>query len=215
MLVAEIFVSIQGESTFSGLPCVFVRLAGCNLDCPWCDTQHAKTTSGARDFTVDEIAERVRGYDVELVEITGGEPLLQDETPELAETLLAEGRKVLLETNGSVSLERVDPKVVKVVDVKCPSSKSAGSFLEENLDCIDEKDEVKFVVADRDDYEYARGFVTERLGARTRKVLFAPARPALAPSVLARWILEDGLGVRLQVQLHKYIWHDSREGEQE
>lgn len=210
MIISEIFKSIQGESTYAGLPCVFVRLAGCNLRCSWCDTPYAQGTVGARETTVEEVVASVRLFDCNLVEITGGEPLGQKDTSRLCGKLLDGGYTVLIETNGSVSLKGLDGRVVKVVDVKCPSSGHGGSFLMENLDFIREVDEVKFVIADRADYEYARRFLEECLRGRTSKVLFAPVRPALEPKELAGWILKDCLSVRLQLQLHSYIWPGER-----
>ncbi len=204
--VSEIFLSIQGESTYVGIPCVFVRLAGCNLKCRWCDTTYAREIKDAREMTIEEVVKEVRSFKAWLAEVTGGEPLLQEETPGLITRLLDEKYTVLIETNGSVSLEDLDKRVIKVVDVKCPSSGACGSFLMENLDHITEDDEIKFVVEDRADYEFAKKFVEDYIQDRTTKVLFAPVRPVLEPSRLAEWILMDGLKVRLQVQMHTYIW---------
>lgn len=210
MIISEIFKSIQGESTYAGLPCVFIRLAGCNLKCSWCDTPYARVPDGAMELTVEEIAVKARGFDCALVEITGGEPLQQRDAKRLVTTLLDEGFMVLLETNGSISLDGLDPRLVKIVDVKCPSSGHGGSFLMDNLNCITPDDEVKFVIGDRNDYEYARRFLEECVMARTSKVLFAPVRPALEPGELAGWILKDCLPVRLQLQIHGYIWPNER-----
>jgi 7-carboxy-7-deazaguanine synthase len=210
MLVSEIFLSIQGESTFAGLPCIFVRLAGCNLTCAWCDTPYAKAPEGARELSVDDVAREVARHKCGLVEITGGEPLMQADARALAERLLGMGRKVLIETNGSVCLAGLDRRIVKIVDVKCPGSGHAGSFLMENLRYITEDDEVKFVIGDRGDYEYAARFVEECVKDTTLKILFAPVKPSLDPKVLAEWILSDCLKVRLQIQVHKYIWGDER-----
>lgn len=206
MIVYEIFKSIQGESTYAGLPCVFVRLAGCNLNCSWCDTPYARVPDEAIELTVAEVIEKVGGYDCPLVEITGGEPLLQEEARELAAGLLDRDYRVLIETNGSVCLSGLDPRVVKIVDVKCPSSGHAGSFLLDNLERISPEDEVKFVIANRGDYDAAVRFMEEFLRGRTEKVLFAPVRPQLSPRDLSEWILRDALKVRLQLQLHSYIW---------
>ena len=214
MLVSEIFLSIQGESTYAGLPCVFVRLAGGNLSCTWCDTQYARSAEGARELSVDEIlaeAKREAGlYRSGLVEITGGEPLLQEEAKELARRLIEAGNTVLVETNGSVSLAGLDKRAVKIIDFKCPSSGHAWSFLMENLSLITAEDELKFVIGNRDDYECAKKFLDEYVEDRTAKVLFAPVKPDLGPALLAEWILKDGLKARLQLQLHKYIWSDER-----
>lgn len=210
MLISEIFLSIQGESTYAGLACVFVRLAGCNLSCSWCDTPYARGVEDAREMTADEIVNEVKGFHCGLVEITGGEPLGQSGAKELAKKLLTAGLKVLIETNGSVSLEGLSKRIIKVVDVKCPSSGHAGSFLMENLDYICPNDELKFVIATREDYEFARDFIEEFAGDKAGEVLFAPVSPGLDAKELAKWILEDCLTVRLQLQLHKYIWNDER-----
>ncbi len=210
MLVNEIFMSIQGESTYSGLVCVFVRLAGCNLDCSWCDTPYARGEEGAVELGVDMVMAEVAKYPCRLVELTGGEPMLQSEAALLASRLLDEGYTVLFETNGSVSLSPLDERVVKIIDFKCPSSGHAGSFLTENLGHIGPGDEVKFVIADEQDYDMAKEFVEEQVRDRTEKILFAPVTPGLDPKKLAGWILRDGLRVRLQLQLHRYIWDGER-----
>jgi 7-carboxy-7-deazaguanine synthase len=211
MLVSEIFLSIQGESTYAGLPCVFVRLAGCNLSCAWCDTPYARSAEGAREMTVDEATAEVEGFKgVSLAEITGGEPLLQEEAGVLAARLVGLGYTVLIETNGSVGLDGVPEGAVKIVDVKCPSSGHAGSFLIENLGRITPEDEVKFVIGDRADYDYARMFMEEYIMDRTSKVLLAPVRGTLDPATLADWMLRDRLRARLQLQAHTYIWPDER-----
>lgn len=210
MIVNEIFYSIQGESSYAGFPCVFVRLAGCNLACTWCDTLYARTTDGAREMTFNAILGEAGKYGCGLIEITGGEPMMQVGTVELAHLFLEAGYRVLIETNGSCGLGCLDSRIVKVVDVKCPSSGHSGSFLMGNLAEITPDDEVKFVIGDRADYEFARGFVKEHLAMRTGKVLFAPVKPKLPPDELARWILSDRLQVRLQLQLHTQIWKDER-----
>ncbi|MFQ5441259.1 MAG: 7-carboxy-7-deazaguanine synthase QueE [Thermodesulfobacteriota bacterium] len=210
MLVSEIFLSIQGESTYAGLPCAFVRLAGCNLSCDWCDTSYARAGEGAEDMTVDGIVGEVERFNCRLVEITGGEPLLQEESGGLAVRLLDRGYTVLIETNGSVDMKGLDARVIKIVDIKCPSSGHSGSFKVENLSSITPLDEIKFVIADRTDYEFAKRCLAELIEDRTDKVLFAPVRPGLAPGELADWILKDVLRVRLQLQLHAYIWEEGR-----
>lgn len=210
MFVNEIFLSLQGESTYAGLRCVFVRLAGCNLGCSWCDTPYARGYEGAKEYSVAQIIGEVKRYKSRLIEITGGEPLLQGDTCKLASSLLDEGHTVLIETNGSVSLAGLDSRVIKIVDVKCPSSGHAGSFLMENLDHIGPEDEIKFVIGDEADYETARMFLDEYIRDRTAKILFAPVKPLLEPKTLAEWILRDGLPVRLQIQLHAYIWSGER-----
>ena len=210
MLISEIFLSIQGESTYMGLPCAFVRFAGCNLSCNWCDTAYARDAEKGIELTIDEIVKEVKKFHPGLVELTGGEPLLQTGAAFLANRLFEEGYTVLIETNGSISLEGLDSRVIKIVDVKCPSSGHGGSFLMENLNYITEQDEIKFVIKDRADYEYAERFIEENIHDRTTKVLFTPVKPDLELSVLADWILKDGLKVRLQPRLHAYIWDDER-----
>jgi 7-carboxy-7-deazaguanine synthase len=205
LTINEIYLSIQGESTYAGRPCAFVRLTACDLRCSWCDTPYAFTEG--RKMTLDEVTADVGRLGCELVEITGGEPLLQKETITLMERLLAERRTVLLETGGHISIAAVPRAVVKIVDVKCPGSGEADRHHWPNMDLLAPHDEVKFVIADRIDYEYARD-VTSRftLADRVAAVLYSPAHGVLDPRQLSAWILEDHLPVRLQLQLHKYIW---------
>jgi 7-carboxy-7-deazaguanine synthase len=224
MVVTEIFRSIQGESSHAGRPCVFVRLTGCNLRCRWCDTAYA--FHGGRRMTLDEVlsevAELARGNDsrIRLVELTGGEPLLQPETVPLAERLLAAGYEVMIETSGERFVGNLPWQVVKIVDVKCPDSGEGGTFDLANLGAIDGKDEVKFVIASRRDYEFAREFTREqRLLERVGHVLFSPVAPdpagtwqGLEPRQLAEWILGDRLAVRLGLQIHKQIWDPALHG---
>jgi 7-carboxy-7-deazaguanine synthase len=204
--VTEIFRSIQGESTYAGLPCTFVRLTGCNLRCVWCDTEYA--FHGGTRMSEDEVVERVRALGGDLVELTGGEPLLQKGAIPLLERLLAEGYEVLLETSGERPLADVPPAVVKIVDVKCPDSGEADTFRLENLDAMTARDQAKFVVGTRRDYEFARDFLREhRLGQRLAAVFLSPVHGQLGLPELARWMIEDGLaGVRFGSQLHKTIW---------
>jgi 7-carboxy-7-deazaguanine synthase len=205
LTVNEIFHSIQGESTHAGRPCVFVRLTACDLRCSWCDTPYAFYEG--RKMEIDEILERVRGYGCDLVEITGGEPLLQKDVYLLMDRLLASGHTVLLETGGHISVERVPPAVYRVIDVKCPGSGEAEKNCWQNLERLTTRDEVKFVIKDRADYEYARDIVNrEALIGRCAAVLFSPVHDVLDPKQLAAWILADNLRVRLQLQAHKYIW---------
>ncbi|MFQ5427604.1 MAG: 7-carboxy-7-deazaguanine synthase QueE [Thermodesulfobacteriota bacterium] len=208
MLISEIFFSLQGESTFTGLPCVFVRLAGCNLECVWCDTAYARSEDGAVDKTVEEVVEEVEKFPRGLIEISGGEPLLQEETTDLAGRLLGSFDRVLLETNGSIDISRVPEGVIRVVDVKCPSSGASGSFLLENLRALTPDDEIKFVIGDRADYEFAVEFITSNGLTRSRadKILFSPVNGTLPPKTLAQWVLSDRLCVRFQLQLHASIW---------
>jgi 7-carboxy-7-deazaguanine synthase len=203
--VTEIFHSIQGESTWAGVPCTFVRLTGCPLRCVWCDTAYA--FHEGHKTTVDDIVDRVLGYECPLVEITGGEPLLQEDVYPLMDRLLAAGRTVMLETGGHISTARVPPEVIRILDVKCPASGESARNDWTNLDRLAAHDEVKFVVQDRIDYEYARDVACRhRLHERCRAVLFSPVHGVLDPAVLAGWMLADRVPFRLQLQIHKYIW---------
>ena len=211
LTVNEIFHSIQGESTHAGRPCVFVRLTACDLRCSWCDTPYAFTEG--RKMSVDDVVERVRGYNCDVVEITGGEPLLQKEVYPLMERLLDEGRTVMVETGGHLSAEQVPAGVIRVIDVKCPASGEADAMHWPNLDQLSHHDEVKFVIQDRADYEYARQIVEKHdLVHRSGAVLFSPVHGLLDPRQLAEWILADRLPVRLQLQAHKYIWDPKTRG---
>jgi len=205
LTVNEIFHSIQGESSQAGRPCVFVRLTACDLRCSWCDTPYA--FHEGRKMSVDEVVAAVEEIGCPLVEITGGEPLLQDDVYPLMERLLAGGRTVMLETGGHRPITRVPAAVLKIVDVKCPASGEVAKNDWDNLDRLAPHDEVKFVVQDRADYEFARGVVAAHdLVERTGAVLFSPVHGGLPAKELAAWILADKLKVRLQLQAHKYIW---------
>ena len=205
LTINEIFHSIQGESTHTGRPCVFVRLTACDLRCSWCDTPYAFTEG--RKMSLDEVVDRVGAYGCSLVEVTGGEPLLQPDVYPLMERLLATGRTVMVETGGHMSLERVPPAVIKILDVKCPGSNESHRNHWANLDRLAPHDEVKFVIKDRSDYEFAREIVRRHgLCGRVAAVLFSPVHGVLDPKDLAAWILADQLEVRLQLQAHKYIW---------
>jgi len=210
--VNEIFYSLQGESSHAGQPCVFVRLTGCNLRCSWCDTAYAYEEGRPMDLT--EILNGVERFRCPLVEITGGEPLLQEETPELIRRLLDRGYRVLLETNGSLDVSPVDPRCVKIIDIKCPSSGEAKNNRFKNLEHLTERDEVKFVIGGREDYDYAR----DKLPLIHRKtkggniVHFSPLHERMDPRTLADWILEDRLPVRLQMQIHKILWPSDKRG---
>lgn len=211
LTINEIFHSIQGESTHAGRPCVFVRLTACDLRCSWCDTPYAFTEG--RKMAVDDVVARVEAMGGRLVEITGGEPLLQKAVYPLMETLLARGYEVLLETGGHVPLDQVPPAVKMIVDVKCPGSGEADRNHWDNLALVDRNDEVKFVITDRADYEYARGVVMERgITERVNAVHFSPVHGVLEPRVLAEWVLADRLPVRVQLQMHKYIWSPTARG---
>ena len=211
LTVNEIFYSIQGESTRVGRPCVFVRLTACDLRCSWCDTPYAFHEGAKR--SLDEVIVEVERYDCPLVEITGGEPLLQDDVYPLMEQLLARGRTVMLETGGHRPITRVPRAVVKIVDVKCPASGEAGRNDWGNLDALAPHDEVKFVIQDRADYEFARDVIGRcDLASRTAAVLLSPVHGVLEPRLLSEWMLADGIAARLQLQLHKYIWPPDTRG---
>lgn len=225
MYLIEIYKSIQGESSFTGRPCLFVRLAGCNLRCAWCDSEY--TFTGGTKLSGDEVAAEVaRLAPVRLVEFTGGEPMLQErELVPLIERLLADGYEVMIETSGERLLERVPRAVHKIVDVKCPASGEGGSFRMENLAWLTERDEVKFVIANRGDYEFALGFIREHgLETKVGGVLLSPAfsktptperttaNALLDPRELVEWMLADGVNGRLSLQIHKYVWEPQRKG---
>jgi 7-carboxy-7-deazaguanine synthase len=224
--IIEIYKSLQGESSYAGLPCVFVRLAGCNLRCTWCDSEY--TFKGGKRMTLEEVKREVQRLSPHggLVEITGGEPLLQErEAVPLMEALLAAGYTVLLETSGERPLERVPGAVVKIVDVKCPDSGEGNTFRIENLACLTPHDEVKFVIASRGDYAFARDFTREHaIDSKVASVIFSPAfrkdasgsrdvsHCLVDPQQLAEWMLADGINARLGLQIHKFIWEPSLKG---
>lgn len=230
MFITEIFKSIQGEGTRAGLPCIFVRLTGCNLRCTWCDTAYA--FHGGEKMSVEEVLTRVdqlagrqegmagTQVGIPLVELTGGEPLLQEEIYLLGEKLLAKGYTVMIETSGERFIGRLPREVIKIVDVKCPDSDEPDTFEMRNLAELSENDEVKFVLSTRRDYEFARDFMMQhRLARRVKQVLFSPVFEdpqgkwaGLEPRTLAEWILADGLPVRLGLQLHKFIWDPAMRG---
>ncbi len=211
MKITEIFLSIQGESTRAGLPCVFVRTTGCHLRCVWCDTDYA--FYGGREMSVDEVAAEVEriGRGCKLVELTGGEPLLQKDIGDLAALLLDRGFTVLCETSGSLELDRLPPEVIKIMDLKCPGSGAADENLWSNLEKLGPEDEIKFVIRDRADYEWAMATIQER-GLAGHKLLFAPVWDELELRQLAEWMLEDNAPARLQTQLHKHIWDPHASG---
>jgi 7-carboxy-7-deazaguanine synthase len=240
MVITEVFKSIQGEGTRAGLPCIFVRLTGCNLRCTWCDTAYA--FHGGKKMSVEEVCacvDELAGHKrsaseggpctdengresraVPLVELTGGEPLLQEEVYPLAEKLLASGYTVMIETSGERFIGRLPREVIKIVDVKCPDSGEPDTFEMRNLEALSENDEVKFVISTRRDYEFAREFMREhKLAERVKQVLFSPVFedpegkwPGLEPRALVEWILTDGLPVRMGLQLHKFIWDPATKG---
>lgn len=211
MVVTEIFKSIQGESSFAGLPCIFIRLTGCNLRCHWCDTAYA--FHGGQTMSPAEVLSRVRQLGGKLVEFTGGEPLLQKEMEPLAAQLVAEGFQVLVETSGERFVGNLPRAVVKILDVKCPGSGESDKFCMENLAALDRKDEIKFVVVDEDDYRYALNFITRHgLHERVGELILSPVFGQLHPRQLAEWILRDGAEVRMGMQIHKFIWDPDTQG---
>jgi 7-carboxy-7-deazaguanine synthase len=234
LTISEIFRSIQGEGTRAGLPCIFVRLTGCNLRCTWCDTAYA--FYGGTKMNVEEVLARVEELSavsapgnaagaegapkLSLVELTGGEPLLQPEAVALSQRLLNEGYRVMIETSGERPVNVLPREVIKIVDVKCPDSGEPDTFQMENLEALDAKDEIKFVISTRRDYEFARHFTQQHdLARRVHQVIFSPvhadpagAWPGMNSQDLVEWILADGLPVRLGLQLHKFIWHPATRG---
>ena len=208
--VTEIFHSIQGESSYSGRPCVFVRLTGCPLRCTWCDTDYA--FSGGTSMTTDDIMAQVKGFQCQLVEVTGGEPLSQPEAFGLITRLCDAAYEVLVETSGAIDVTPVDRRAHVILDIKCPGSGMADHMHWANVETLTDKDEAKFVIKDRQDYEWALTIVKRfRLTDRC-PVLFSPVLDELKLQSLAEWILEDRLPIRFQVQLHKYIWDPQMRG---
>ncbi|KAA3596798.1 MAG: radical SAM protein [Calditrichaeota bacterium] len=206
--INEIYQSVQGESTYVGLPCVFVRLSGCDLRCSYCDTEYA-FYEGTK-MSLEEVLQKIKNYDCNLVEVTGGEPLLQKKVYELFDLLLEQNYEVMLETGGHISVEKVPKEVIKIVDVKTPSSKMSHKNFYENLSLVDEKDELKFVIGSREDYAWAKELLAKN---NTKgKVLFSPVWNELEPDKLVAWILEDKLQVRFQLQMHKVIWAAETQG---
>jgi 7-carboxy-7-deazaguanine synthase len=205
--VTEIFHSIQGESTHAGRRCAFVRLAGCNLRCRWCDSEY--TFTGGERMSIDDVVDRVKRFGCDLVEVTGGEPLAQQEAFDLIRCLADEGLEVLVETSGSVDIEPVDQRAKIILDIKCPGSGEAEKNRWENLAILRPHDEIKFVIADRADYDWARRVIDEKqLAGRT--ILFSPVWGEMNLQPLAEWMIEDRVPARLQTQLHKHIWGERR-----
>jgi len=208
--VNEIFYSIQGESSYTGVPCVFIRLTGCNLRCSYCDTEYAYDEG--RDVSIPDILAAVDGYGCPWVEISGGEPLLQEETPELAKQLLDKGYRVLIETNGTQNIDVLPKEAISIIDIKCPGSGEHHQTDWKNVDRLGPGDEVKFVLTDKADYAWAKDVIRRYSLTEKVTVLFSPAHDRLDPARLARWILNDGLRVRLQLQIHNILWPDAQGG---
>ncbi|MCE5228697.1 radical SAM protein [bacterium] len=204
-LVNELYASIQGESTYAGRPCSFVRLAGCPLRCAWCDSEFS--FAGGERMSLDDIIDGMQKLGLPLVEVTGGEPLANPNCPQLLARLCDEGFTVLLETSGALDISAVDPRVIKIIDIKCPGSGMSDKNMWENLGRLAPADEIKFVIADRADYEWARAIIARYDALRDgRPVLFSPVHGQMDPGTLGEWIFGDRLNARLQVQLHKYLW---------
>lgn len=209
--VTELYKSVQGESTWAGLPCIFIRLTGCNLRCVWCDTAYA--FHSGRKVSIGEIVAKCAALDCPLVEITGGEPLLQEHCGTLAQCLLDGGMTVLCETSGALPLSRLPNAVIKIMDLKCPGSGECEKNDWANIALLSPRDEVKFVIADRRDYEWSRETLRRHdLASRCKAALFSPVFGSLEPRALVEWILEDKLAVRFQLQLHKFVWPPDQKG---
>ena len=208
--INEIFFSIQGESTYAGRPCVFVRLTYCNLRCTFCDTEYA--FFAGKEMSVDAIINDVAGYKCKLVEITGGEPLIQKNVHALMSALCDQGFEVLLETAGHMDISQVDKRVGRIMDLKCPSSGESDKVLWTNLDHISEKDELKFVIGDREDFVWAAKVIREKALEGKCSLLISPVFGKMDNEQLAKWVLDEGLEVRMQLQMHKYIWEPDRKG---
>ncbi|KAA3616556.1 MAG: radical SAM protein [Calditrichaeota bacterium] len=208
--ITEIFFSIQGESTRAGLPCIFIRTTGCDLRCRWCDTAYA--FSGGTKMTVELIMAEIRQWPCKLVELTGGEPVLQKYLPDLISALFAENYQVMIETGGHLDLSSIDERVKIIVDVKCPGSGESEKMCFSNLENILPDDEVKFVIQDRDDYDYAAKIIKKyKLESRTT-VLLSPVFGGIEYKKVVNWLLKDGIQARIQLQLHKYIWDPQQKG---
>ena len=209
--VTEVYKSIQGESTWAGLPCIFVRLARCHLRCVWCDTEYA--FRGGESVSIGDLIGRCDALECPLVEITGGEPLIQPGCADLAAGLLERGYTVLVETSGSLPIAALPSEVIKIMDLKCPDSGECDKNDWSNIDALSPLDEVKFVIASRKDYEWAAGVVQQhQLSSRCKSVLFSPVFGSIEPANIVRWILEDKLPVRFQLQMHKFVWPPDAKG---
>jgi 7-carboxy-7-deazaguanine synthase len=210
MKVCEIFTSIQGESSYAGMPCTFIRLTGCNLRCSYCDTSYAYVEG--RELSEDEILSEVQHAGIDLVEITGGEPLLQYKVFQLIRRLLDENYEILIETNGSQSIKEIDKRAIVVLDIKTPGSGMSGEMDFSNLDSIRSSDEIKFVITNREDYEWSKETIRKHKLLGKCHLLFSTAFGILPPENLARWMIDDRLKIRLNLQLHKYIFSSAQRG---
>lgn len=211
LIVNEIFHSIQGESLYAGCPCIFIRLSGCNLRCLYCDTTYAYDEG--RPMGIENILRHISGFPSHLVEITGGEPLIQEETPDLVLACLEKGYRVLMETNGSLNIDRIDPRCIRIMDLKCPSSGESHQNDYDNLSRLSSRDQLKFVIADKSDYAFAKAVVADgQPHIEADHILLSPMAGKLDPNRLAQWMLGDGSSFRLHLQLHKFIWPDKDRG---
>ncbi len=208
--VTEIYFSLQGEGSRAGQPCIFVRLSGCNLRCTWCDTEYGYNAGS--DMSSHDILEAISVYDCKLVEVTGGEPLMQNQTPELVDLFLKSGYKVLVETGGSLDISPLSEKAVRIVDMKCPGSGMVDKNDYRNLARLTENDELKFVIADKKDFDWSCDLIKEHNLQSFENIFFSPVYGLMNLEQLAGWILESGLNVRLQLQMHKYIWGPDKTG---
>lgn len=213
LLICETFTSIQGETTNIGRPCFFIRLSRCNLNCPWCDSKYALSDIGSKEVNVEALVQMALLSGVNFVVVTGGEPLLQENTIELMKQLIKKGFTVILETNGSLPVINIPNKVIKVIDFKCPSSGQTDKMLIENFQTLNKHDEVKFVITDEEDYKFAVKTISSlELLKQTKNILLSPILNRLAPRILANWMVRDKLPAILQVQLHRVIWPDIERG---
>ncbi len=208
--VNEIYFSIQGESTKAGLPCVFIRLTYCNLRCTYCDTEYAFYEG--KDMSIDEVVSEIEKFGCNLVEVTGGEPLFQEESINLMKKLCSEGYEVMLETGGSLSIKEVDPRVKIILDLKCPSSGMLKKNMYENIDSLKLIDEVKFVIGSREDYDWSKEIIAKYNLDEKSIILFSPVFGKIEPVNIVNWIIEDKLNVRFQLQMHKFIWESTTKG---
>lgn len=208
--VNEIYFSVQGESTKAGLPCVFIRLTWCNLRCTYCDTEYA--FYDGKNLTIEEILTEIKKYNCNLVEVTGGEPLVQSECLKLMEILCDEGYEVLIETGGSLPIKNIDERVKIIMDLKCPSSGMAHKNLYENINYLKPEDEIKFVIGSRGDYEWTKNIISEYKLNNKCEILFSVVFGKIEPVKLVNWILEENLNVRFQLQMHKFIWEPETKG---
>ena len=208
--INEIYYSIQGESTFTGLPCIFIRLTYCNLRCTYCDSEY--TFHEGSDMTIDEIISKIKDYPCNLIEVTGGEPLFQKNCIQLLEKLVELKYDILLETSGSLSIKDVPKQIINIIDFKCPSSNMEKKNYWENINYLNKKDEIKFVIGNREDYDWAKNKISEYNLLNKCTILMSPTYNEINPKTIAEWILKDGIDIRFQIQLHKEIWEESTRG---